>query len=62
MSLPFSSYVYAEFVFTQKIADFIAAHKKQPTKKLFASLVVLLAMLFVTTLKLELQRHTYMIL
>jgi len=55
MSLPFSSYVYAEFVFTQKIADFIA-------KKLFASLVVLLAMLFVTTLKLELQKRTYMIL
>ncbi|MCY4444518.1 MAG: hypothetical protein OXC44_06960 [Proteobacteria bacterium] len=28
MSLPFSSYVYAESIFTQKIADFIAAHKK----------------------------------
>ena len=28
MSLPFSSYVYAEFIFTQKMADFMAAHEK----------------------------------
>ncbi|MCY4380332.1 MAG: ATP-binding protein [Proteobacteria bacterium] len=28
MSLLFSSYVYAEFVFIQKIADFMAAHEK----------------------------------
>jgi len=28
MSLPFSSYGYAEFIFTQKIADFIATHEK----------------------------------
>lgn len=58
MSLPFSSYVYTEFVFTQKTPrDFIAAHEKA-----FASLVGLLAMLFVTTSKLWLQRHTYMTL